>query len=551
MKPLDISVTRPAYTIGLIGLALLLLVGCNKKGSSSDDGGGGGGGGSSARAACLTNDADYVNTFISVLTTRHAAQGGQLYDKWWSALGFATGPITDHPTWDDRPNKVTNTSTGEDTWRCKECHGWDYKGKDGVYDATSSHYTGFAGIYNASSKDPVEVFCDIKAGTVSNPNHQFNTTNTSGQMTNEAILYLTKFITSSPINGGMANSDDFITPGTKTAIGDTTAGQTVFTTTAGCASASCHGSDGSLNIEEGTSTVGAMSNDNPWEVLHKIRYGHPNSSMPAFVSIPKLTDTEMRNVLAYAQSLGGGGGGGGTPPASDAEKMMLGGLLYDEWTAELGINPPGNNPLWIYQSTNIRTGLDTWRCKECHGWDYKGKDGAYGSGSHYTGFNGVYNVAMDSGKDEAYVFDRIKNGIYNPTTGTYLHNFGTYLNDTQIQAIAYFIKNGGVIDTDPYISPQLKFAQGDPVNGLALFTFAGFGVANGNCELCHGTDGRLINFGTALAPEYLGDLSRDNPWEALHKARFGQPNSNMPAMVQSGLTLDDSVDVVTHLQSLP
>ena len=110
---------------------------------------------------------------------------------------------------------------------------------------------------------------------------------------------------------------------------------------------------------------------------------------------------------------------------------------------------------------------------------------------------------------------------------------------------------GGVIDTDLYIIPGLGFAKGDPTNGLAQYSFAGFGVANGNCELCHGNDGRLINFGSAASPEYLGALSRGNPWEVLHKARFGQPNSNMPAMIQSGLTLDDAVDVLTHSQSLP
>ena len=371
-------------------------------------------------------------------------------------------------------------------------------------------------------------------------------------MTDVAILYLTKFITSAPSSGGMADVDTFITPGTSTAIGNVGAGQTVFDTTAGCGTASCHDADGTLNA--GTHTIGELAAENPWETIHKIRYGHPNSPMPAFISTPLLTTTQMQDVLAYSQTLplpGGGGGGGGTPPISDAAKMVLGGLLYDGWTSELGIAPVGDNPLWAYQTTNTRTGTTTWRCKECHGWDYKGKDGVYGSGSHYTGFRGVYDVAMDATKDEVYVFDFIKNGIRDPFTGTNLHNFGTYLSDAQIDAIAYFIKNGGVIDTDLYIIPGLGFAKGDPTNGLAQYSFAGFGVANGNCELCHGNDGRLINFGSAASPEYLGALSRGNPWEVLHKARFGQPNSNMPAMIQSGLTLDDAVDVLTHSQSLP
>ena len=35
----------------------------------------------------------------------------------------------------------------------------------------------------------------------------------------------------------------------------------------------------------------------------------------------------------------------------------------------------------------------TWRCQECHGWDYLGKDGAYGTGPHYTGIKGIQGMA--------------------------------------------------------------------------------------------------------------------------------------------------------------
>ena len=41
-----------------------------------------------------------------------------------------------------------------------------------------------------------------------------------------------------------------------------------------------------------------------------------------------------------------------------------------------------------------RLGLPgTWRCKECHGWDYRGAEGAYASGSHFTGIKGVRRTA--------------------------------------------------------------------------------------------------------------------------------------------------------------
>lgn len=54
-------------------------------------------------------------------------RGGKLYDKWWTVLGV-DAPTEDQPLW---KTQTTNTRTGADTWRCKECHGWDYKGVEG------------------------------------------------------------------------------------------------------------------------------------------------------------------------------------------------------------------------------------------------------------------------------------------------------------------------------------------------------------------------------------------------------------------------------------
>src|SRR3990172_5236428 len=74
-----------------------------------------------------------------------------------------------------------------------------------------------------------------------------------------------------------------------------------------------------------------------------------------------------------------------TPPPATPTTIALGGRLYDDWIKTSGVaTPSGNSTLWAGQTTNTRSGKDTWRCKECHGWDYKGKDGAYSKGSHLT-----------------------------------------------------------------------------------------------------------------------------------------------------------------------
>ena len=81
----------------------------------------------------------------------------------------------------------------------------------------------------------------------------------------------------------------------------------------------------------------------------------------------------------------------------DQSSVSKGGRLYDNWWQEAGVDEPsGDQPLWTTQTTNTRSGGDTWRCKECHGWDYKGAEGAYGSGSHFTGFPGVLDAQSKS-----------------------------------------------------------------------------------------------------------------------------------------------------------
>ncbi len=54
------------------------------------------------------------------------ARGGQLYDN-WMAVTEADKPIGTHPAYPKAGKKK-----GASTWRCKECHGWDYMGKDGA-----------------------------------------------------------------------------------------------------------------------------------------------------------------------------------------------------------------------------------------------------------------------------------------------------------------------------------------------------------------------------------------------------------------------------------
>ena len=57
------------------------------------------------------------------------ARGGKLYDKWYKVVG-ADAPKKSHPAY---PADKKYAAKPKSNWRCKECHGWDYMGKDGAY----------------------------------------------------------------------------------------------------------------------------------------------------------------------------------------------------------------------------------------------------------------------------------------------------------------------------------------------------------------------------------------------------------------------------------
>ncbi len=226
-------------------------------------------------------------------------------------------------------------------------------------------------------------------------------------------------------------------------------------------------------------------------------------------------------------------------PKPSADSVARGGRLYDKWWKEVkgATDPKDNQPLWASQTTNKATGNATWRCKECHGWDYKGKDGAYGSGSHKTGFPGVWDAAQTKNADELAA---ILKGSLNPK-----HDFSKSLGAADVTDLANFLK-AGLLDAATYVDIQAKKPiGGDAARGKTLF--------DGLCAACHGPDGKKINFGSADAPEYVGTVAKDNPLELMHKVRSGQPGSqpSMPAALEMGWTVQQILDVLTYVQSLP
>jgi mono/diheme cytochrome c family protein len=248
----------------------------------------------------------------------------------------------------------------------------------------------------------------------------------------------------------------------------------------------------------------------------------------AWVSSPAIA------LLLFGGSISCGSDDGGGDTNTDTAPIRGGGL-YDNWFATLKMPAPTtDHPLWATRpdmTSNTLKGADTWRCKECHGWDYKGKDGAYGSGSHKTGFVGI----MGNTKSEADIVDSLKNK----------HGYGAAgLSDAVLSDLAKFVKMD-VIDTSAIVNSDKTF-KGDAAKGKMLFT--------STCQVCHSENG--LNTQPTGSPgmfdEFPGKIASENPWEFTHKVRFGQPGfeANMPPQARI-LTLAQIGDLGAHTQTLP
>ncbi len=214
--------------------------------------------------------------------------------------------------------------------------------------------------------------------------------------------------------------------------------------------------------------------------------------------------------------------------ATNVWAIARGGKLYDKWWAVIEAEPPKKTHP-AYPAAGREKGASSWRCKECHGWDYKGKDGAYGKGSRYTGIKGVRGVA---GLDPGRIHEIVMNKTHAFTERQMPHS--------AMEKLALFLSFGQV-DMDRYIDRATKKARGDVRRGAAFFQTI--------CAVCHGFDGKAMNFGDEKKPEFVGTVGVKNPWEALHKIRFGQPGVGMVALTV--LDIQDHLDILAYTQTLP
>ena len=217
-------------------------------------------------------------------------------------------------------------------------------------------------------------------------------------------------------------------------------------------------------------------------------------------------------------------------PDNPSEDWVLayGGRLYDLWWVVLLVDPPaGRHP--SYPKAGVAADLETWRCVSCHGWDYRGRDGAFASGPNYTGIKGINGKVGADPKE----IERI---LRAPAHG-YTEEM---IPDNALSALALFVSKGQD-DPTAQIDTTTRRVSGRPDEGRRLFQTI--------CAICHDFDGRAYITGEGDGLNTLGAIANSDPWRALHKLSNGQTYADMPAL--RALGRQSLMDLMAYLQTLP
>ena len=208
--------------------------------------------------------------------------------------------------------------------------------------------------------------------------------------------------------------------------------------------------------------------------------------------------------------------------AEEESAIARGGQLYDKWFAVIGADKPKDTHKAWPSSNTKKKGNATWRCKSCHGWDLRGADGAYASGSYKTGIRGLREY---DGGNPADVVVAAKDST---------HGLGM-IPDSDLADLALFVTKGQV-DMTKYINAD-KSVNGDPAKGASYY--------NTLCAGCHGMNGEKPKD----MKKSLGNVVSGNPWEGLHKIQNGQPDEAMPSL--RALPIQVSIDTLSYVVTLP
>jgi len=291
----DKTIMRAVFTLALAGAFTLPLQGCNDDVPVAEPYG--------EPAAAVRAPVEELDA----TTKASVIRGGRLYDNWFTEGGktefavenpmakfmngfSATSPIA--------PYADFAALEKPDQYRCNTCHGYEYLGVE---------FYGGSIMNAADNKTLEEIRSYIKDGfslsfagdTATVHNFGASTIAIASRLTDADIADLANFI-----KYGVLNVEEYFYSFAAIGNGDAGLGKTLYDgKAAGCKG--CHGVDGKLKDFDPTSAteyVGTIGQDNPTEMLHKIRFGHAGSEMPSIYE-SELTTESAVDIMTYTQQL--------------------------------------------------------------------------------------------------------------------------------------------------------------------------------------------------------------------------------------------------------
>lgn len=222
----------------------------------------------------------------------------------------------------------------------------------------------------------------------------------------------------------------------------------------------------------------------------------------------------------------------GAPQVPSVEWLMAaGGRIYDNWWEALDREKPeGTNP--VYPENAEQEGAVTWRCKECHGWDYLGAEGIYRKGSHFSGIKGVMGA---SGVPPEALMTTLRDANHPYTQ--------EMITDEEMLRVAVFLSQG-LVDMRSFIDYETRKVipgSGDFERGRAIFQTT--------CAACHGFDGRALDWGEDGEHNFVGTEAQEVPDEVFNKISNAHPGA---AMINTrAFPMSDRISLMNYIATLP
>jgi len=233
--------------------------------------------------ARLADTLAYMQALPSRPAIAAIVHGGRLYDTWYTENG-RPAPEGWHPSYPDAAREAlagdteaSRTRAQRFSWRCVACHGWDYKGVDGV--TRTEHPVPHIGIDGMAGMFPKRVESILTDGV-----HQYDRLLSARDIEDLAMF----------VSRGQIDMSQWIDPDTGAFRGDAAAHAAYYQTIC----ATCHGADG--RAVRTMPPLGRMVTHDPERSLHGVFNGHAGDDMPP---LRAMGADLAAGILAYAATL--------------------------------------------------------------------------------------------------------------------------------------------------------------------------------------------------------------------------------------------------------